>query len=273
MYDAAGEELVNVWCPCGRKMYRAWSQGHDEYRCGCGAGVRAVPTRTDPHAVRKSKCAVWIGDARCGRPASGHEPPRMAPNPFDPGGYRGPLRESLHVGVCNQCAERIVSRMLEVDTYRRGIAEAIGKAEIAQVRRDISWREFTERQAAQKQSEKERGERDARLAAQAVHVVYYVRLGLDHIKIGTTGRLMERMAELRVANPANLLAVEPGSFDQEKQRHREFDALRYEKRKEDFAESPELLGLAAQLRSQWGDPYAYVAGQLALREGGDLKSA
>jgi hypothetical protein len=273
MYDAAGEERVNVWCPCGRKMYRAWSAGHDEYRCGCGAGVRAVPTRADPHAVSKRKCAVWIGDARCGRPATGHPPSRLPPNPFSPGGRPDPLKTHLYTGVCDQCAERIVTRMLEVEDYRRSIAEAIGRQEIAKVRSEISWKEFTERQAAQKRAETEREKRDAKLAAQAVHVVYYVRLGLDHIKIGTTGRLMERMAELRVANPANLLAVEPGSYDLEKQRHREFDALRYEKRKEDFAEPAELLALAQRLRDQFGDPYAYVASQLAQRGGGDLLSA
>ena len=55
-------------------------------------------------------------------------------------------------------------------------------------------------------------------AADRPHVVYYVRLGENHIKIGTTSRLPERMVELRVANPANLLAAEPGGFDVEKRR-------------------------------------------------------
>lgn len=53
-------------------------------------------------------------------------------------------------------------------------------------------------------------------------VVYYLRFG-DRVKIGTTTNLRVRLADLP---HDELLATEPGSFDVEKQRHRQFAAYR-----------------------------------------------
>ena len=68
--------------------------------------------------------------------------------------------------------------------------------------------------------------------------VYYVRIG-DHVKIGFTTRLRQRLSDLRVDHE-NLLAVEPGGRELETQRHREFAAERVGKR-ENFNPSPRLL--------------------------------
>lgn len=53
-------------------------------------------------------------------------------------------------------------------------------------------------------------------------VVYYMRVG-NRVKIGTTCQLGNR---LRQINPEELLATEPGGLSRERQRHREFKALR-----------------------------------------------
>ncbi len=53
-------------------------------------------------------------------------------------------------------------------------------------------------------------------------VVYYAQVG-QHIKIGTTAELARRM---QILKPDALLATEPGYFDIEKHRHRQFAHLR-----------------------------------------------
>jgi hypothetical protein len=169
------------------------------------------------------------------------------------------------LGICTACAERILTRMLEKPEFRAKVATIVGRREIAAVRKQIAWDEFTEQEAERRRREIARREREADVAARAVHVVYYVRLGVNHIKIGTTGRLAERMGELRVVNAENLLAVEPGTYDLEQQRHAQFDSQRYDRHREDFAESVELLDLIADLRAKWGDPYEFAAARLAER--------
>lgn len=91
------------------------------------------------------------------------------------------------------------------------------------------------------------------------HVVYYARLGKDHIKIGTTNRLPERMVELRVVNPTNLLAAEPGGYKTERQRHEQFRKWRWNRRKEDFGEGSDLLEHVEAVRAEHGDPYSLAA--------------
>lgn len=87
-----------------------------------------------------------------------------------------------------------------------------------------------------------------------VPVVYYVELASGIVKIGTTARLRERLVGLRL-RPADVLAAEPGSYPLEKQRHRQFAALRIDRR-EDFRAEPALLGHIARVRAQHGDPLA-----------------
>lgn len=246
LQDDGYEPPVRVHCPCGREMRRHYSWGKNWFRCGCGAGVQVdVP---DPR-VKQDQCGVWRSGVRCATPIS-----------------RGDL-------ACSRCLKEIFWEGMKDGKTRRSVALALSWEEIHKAKVDARWEEVQEQRKALEAKESEREERRRQQEAQAVHVVYYVRLGVNHIKIGTTGRLSDRMAELRVVNPDNLLAIEPGSYDVEKKRHKQFSAHQYERRKEDFVEAPELLELVKRLRAQWGDPHAYVASQLAQRKGGGLLSA
>lgn len=82
-------------------------------------------------------------------------------------------------------------------------------------------------------------------------LVYYARIG-DYIKIGYSTRLRNRLNSLRVDE---LLAVEPGAFDLEQQRHREFGADRMDLRRENFRPSDALLAHIAALRIQHDLPH------------------
>lgn len=93
-------------------------------------------------------------------------------------------------------------------------------------------------------------ERRKRLAEQQA-VVYYVRIG-DHVKIGTSTNLKMRLSQLRLDADA-VLATEPGSYELERQRHREFDAERIGRR-EDFNPSRRLLAHIETVRAEHGDP-------------------
>lgn len=78
-------------------------------------------------------------------------------------------------------------------------------------------------------------------------VVYYALVGA-HIKIGTTIHLDERMRALG----ANLMAVEPGSFDLERDRHEQFASLRVP-RTEHFRPGPDLVAHVAALVERYTD--------------------
>lgn len=66
-------------------------------------------------------------------------------------------------------------------------------------------------------------DRSAKLQAGRKHqIVYYMRIG-NRVKIGTTTNLKVR---LEAINPEELLCTEPGGHPLEKQRHRQFAALR-----------------------------------------------
>lgn len=75
-------------------------------------------------------------------------------------------------------------------------------------------------------------------------MVYYARIG-DYIKIGFSIRLRNRLATLRVDE---LLAVEPGGPELERERHREFTAERIDLRRENFRPSDRLTEHIAALR-------------------------
>ncbi|MGW3321126.1 GIY-YIG nuclease family protein [Streptomyces virginiae] len=81
-------------------------------------------------------------------------------------------------------------------------------------------------------------------------IVYYVRRG-DLVKIGTTTRYDARMRALR---PDEVLAVEPGSYALEHQRHQEFAACQWSRGSEYFHMNAELKTHVLQLRSQHGIP-------------------
>lgn len=73
-------------------------------------------------------------------------------------------------------------------------------------------------------------------------VVYYLRLG-NRIKIGFSTNVRKRASGLGVEE---ILATEPGSFELEKQRHREF--VEYRVTHEWFEQGPRLLEHIVKLR-------------------------
>lgn len=89
--------------------------------------------------------------------------------------------------------------------------------------------------------------------------VYYIRIH-DHVKIGYTVNLRQRLIQLRVDDDA-VLATEPGGRELERQRHREFAAERVSRR-EDFNPSRRLLAHIESVKQEHGDPnitgYFYV---------------
>lgn len=80
-------------------------------------------------------------------------------------------------------------------------------------------------------------------------VVYYIAFG-DRIKIGTTTDLKARMSALP---HDEILAVEPGSNELEKRRHREFGEHRL--RGEWFRDVAALREHASDLREEHGEPF------------------
>lgn len=81
--------------------------------------------------------------------------------------------------------------------------------------------------------------------------VYYVRIG-DHVKIGYTTNVRQRMNQLRV-DVADVLATEPGGVELEKARHEQFDAERVGRR-EEFNPSRRLLAHIDAIKAQHGEP-------------------
>lgn len=146
--------------------------------------------------------------------------------------------------VCTDCEDAIVQESATSPVTSTDLAAEIVEAETAPAR------------ARREQEAVAAAERAARRrAAEASSVVYYVRLGTNHIKIGTTEHLVERMTALRVVNPDDLLAVEPGGYDLEAERHHRFDRWRWRSRREDFAEAPELVEHITAVRAKHGDPW------------------
>lgn len=91
------------------------------------------------------------------------------------------------------------------------------------------------------------------------HVVYYVQIG-EHIKIGYTSRLKERMKTYPITR--RLLAVEAGGLSIEKQRHNQFKQY-LDQGNEWFKPGPELLVHINTLRLGSGStPIKIPHGQL-----------
>lgn len=105
------------------------------------------------------------------------------------------------------------------------------------------------REAARADQETHLEQRAERMKAQSV--VYYVRIG-DHVKIGYTINLRQRLGALRVDDDA-LLATEPGGRQLERERHLEFAPERVGKR-ENFNPSRRLLAHIEAVRERHGEP-------------------
>lgn len=85
--------------------------------------------------------------------------------------------------------------------------------------------------------------------------VYYFRME-NRVKIGTTTNLRLRMNTMYV-QPEQLLAIEPGSYEQEGKRHKQFAHLRVG-RTELFDTNQALLDHIASVRSMFGDPLQFI---------------
>lgn len=81
-------------------------------------------------------------------------------------------------------------------------------------------------------------------------VVYYLRSGL-YIKIGRTGDVRRRMYHYQPG--VELVALEPGGYELEQQRHAEFEHLRVGQR-EWFSAGPELVAHVVGIRESHGVP-------------------
>ena len=104
--------------------------------------------------------------------------------------------------------------------------------------------------ARQEKRDQEKARREAAYADQSQ--VYYVRIG-EHVKIGYSTNLKQRISQLRL-QPTALLATEPGGRELEKERHRQFSADRIVSNREDFTLSPRLLAHIDALLAEHGRP-------------------
>jgi hypothetical protein len=82
-------------------------------------------------------------------------------------------------------------------------------------------------------------------------IVYYVRVG-ERIKIGTTVKTVRQRFQGQLPPDAQVLATEPGSYDVERRRHRQFRHL--QDANEWFRPGSELWRHIAQLRETFGQP-------------------
>lgn len=154
--------------------------------------------------------------------------------------------EDMPFPICGRHAQQVHRRMREHEASRydlvheREMALAFGP-------------EMVERRAAR--------ERERRRLLDEQSLVYYVRLG-DHIKIGTTCNLKERLISLR-CDPGDVLATEPGDRTLELARHKEFASERIGRR-ENFNPSRRLIAHIANLLAERGKPEitGYVASHL-----------
>lgn len=88
-------------------------------------------------------------------------------------------------------------------------------------------------------------------------IVYYVRVG-DRVKIGTTIKTVRERFQGQLPPDAQVLATEPGSFETERKRHRQFRHL--QDANEWFHGGPEIWKHVAELRKLHGDPQELIGG-------------
>lgn len=182
-----------IACGCGRKMTPDGLAGYGAFRCGCGARVRA--------SVINQPAISCVG-------AYGGEPCRNEVRILDP----FPLCEEHHTS----------SGLEEYKTWSQGTPHAIAE-EIG--------RRVVERAAYYKQLYmKEHGLKKVggRVILESQEpIVYFIRSG-DLVKIGTTVDLVARMKTFNLPT-LTVLATEPGYHARERELHKQFKALRYER--------------------------------------------
>jgi len=133
----------------------------------------------------------------------------------------------MFAAYCGLCGERL---------QQPGLTR---KAELA-----IVARERQEEEAFQEVMERARKDHETK------GVVYYLRFG-NRIKIGFTERLENRKKQIW---HDEVLAVEPGNYQLEHERHGQFAEFKVAGQREWFEAAPELLDFAGAIREERGDP-------------------
>lgn len=165
-------------------------------------------------------------------------------NPFTPEG----IRDADCTGM-RRSVQRIISLVDTTDPAWPGIAAVLREFDGAGIELD----ETTVAMAIKiGKARWGKGEADVQpaLVTASDSIVYYVRRGAL-IKIGTTRHPQDRFTDLM---PSEILAIEPGGYDTEAARHRQFAHLHTGYGKEHFRDAPELLGHIREVRAAYGEP-------------------
>lgn len=212
---------ITVRCGCGRTMAPDHRAGPQSYRCGCRATVRLAGLPDDD----PRRCPIRIGQRIC----RGPKPPEAA--------------------VCQPCTVRLADQAMTDPDVVEQLAENRGALDFFGIRKQRTDR-MLEEWAAQTRI-------DRRPDAPRCGVVYYAELRPGIVKIGTTLNLAARMSSLHVP-PASVIAAEPGTYDVEKARHRQFAHLRIGQR-EDFRVDNDLHAHVEGIAAEHGNPYELAA--------------
>ncbi|MEV6036016.1 hypothetical protein AB0L65_33015 [Nonomuraea sp. NPDC052116] len=157
-----------------------------------------------------------------------------------------------HLLVCERHAIKIGEWAIRQEEVRSKLADSLATSAIAdQISAQVNawgdhWSQQRERLA------RERAERRP-----PCPVVYYIRLSEDRIKIGKSDFLARRLKAFRVREE-DVLAAEPGSYQEETRRHHQFAHLRTGDYREDFSPGDDLMEHIAQLRAKHGKPFELI---------------
>jgi hypothetical protein len=162
---------------------------------------------------------------------------------------REPECDNLRLGELPMCPKHmratfrnaLVAGMLPPDVFKAICADAVEELGIAMQYRDVALSSHLD-------TERKRAQRAAYDKREREGVVYYVQLTGGRVKIGWTRDLEQRMATFR-ARMEDVLATEPGAYNIEKRRHRQFAADRIG-RTEEFNQSDRLMAHIARLAEQ-----------------------
>ena len=214
---------ITVRCGCTRLMMPDTFAGPGRYRCSCGArvGLTGLP------AINDRRCQLPRGKRLCNGPK---------------------LPDAL---VCEPCSVWIATDVLKDPEVVRQLGANDGAIAYRNARHDEQMRLI----ALARSPELMRADR--RPDTPKACVVYYCELRPGIVKIGTTMNLTSRMSALHIPAGA-VLAAEPGHYDLEKTRHRQFARLRIAQR-EDFVIDDELRTHIEGLAQTYGDPFALMA--------------
>lgn len=212
---------ITVRCGCTRTMQADTYAGPQRYRCSCGARVSlsGLPKLDDRH------CALPKGRRICNGPK---------------------LPEAI---ACEPCSVLIATLALADPELAEQLGTQQGHREFVLARSAETTRMLAE-QAAHPRI-------DRGPDAPKCGVVYYAELRPGILKIGTTLNLFTRMSTLHVPR-ASVVAAEPGTYDVEKARHRQFAHLRIGHR-EDFRVDEGLREHAEALVVEHGNPFDLAA--------------